>query len=259
MMKVSLGIQRNIRRNFLLILLIAALFLIQSPAYAQSWKDMAEKAAVEYADDKAADFIQETLQGQLDTQLKKLETKLGKDNVYVKTLRFVSTKSTELNKIAEDLASGDRDKVDEARSKLAIKFGEALSSIAKEDANGKAALDSVLGNVEGISEISTVLGSAAGGDTRPILEMLGTKFLELTPMGQVVGFYQSAYGVMKWGKDKFVDSELETLYQEYKSGKIDEATLRERFALQDTPTLSETEPVNCAASAKRSWAILRES
>ena len=75
MMKVSLGIQRNIRRNFLLILLIAALILIPSPAYAQSWKDMAEKAAVEYADDKAADFIQETLQGQLDTQLQKLETK----------------------------------------------------------------------------------------------------------------------------------------------------------------------------------------
>lgn len=227
MSKVSLGTERNIRKKFLLIILIAALFQSQSPAYAESWKDMAEKATKDYADEKAADFVQEALQGQLDTQLKKLEMKLGKDNIYVKTLRSVSTNSPELNEIAKDLASGDRDKVDKARGKMAVEFGKALSSIAKESSSGKKALDSVLGNVKGISEISTALGSSSGGDPGPALEMLGTKFLELTPMGQVVGFCQSAYGVMKWGKDKFVDSELEDLYKEFKSSNFDEKTLRE--------------------------------
>jgi hypothetical protein len=222
------GIQWMKKEKLLLILLLALIIAASSPVQGESWKDAAKKAAVDYGSKKTTEFVSEKLEGQLQELLKDLKwwpgMKGGK-NPYYMALNATATNSAKLKEIADGLASDDPAEVNKAQEELALGFGKAVSSVAGKSV-GKQALNTLIGNKKDVAEIASVLGSAAVGDTQAGMEFIGSKIIDMTPIGEVVDFYKTAYGVMKYGVDKFETAQLEELYQKYRTGKISEEELK---------------------------------
>ncbi len=201
---------------------------------AADWRAQAKEAALKYADDKKDEFVKEKSKAAIFALYKKLY-KSGASKTLTRALGEVALSAPELNKLAEETAeaygSGDPEKIRAASENVAVKFGEQISRLASNQETRKL-LGEIIGSADKVREISGVLGQAAAGTDegrREAAKYLGELVISVTPAAAVVGFYQSAYGVMKYANDKFVDSQLEELYQDYKSGKLTEAGLKEKL------------------------------
>lgn len=201
---------------------------------AADWSAQTKEAALKYADDKKDEFVKEKSKAAVFALYKKLY-KSGSSKTLTRALSEVALSAPELNKLAEETAeaygSGDPDKIRAASENVAVKFGEQISRLASNQETRKL-LGDIIGSADKVREISGVLGQAAAGTDegrREAAKYLGELVIGVTPAAAVVGFYQGAYGVMKYANDKFVDSQLEGLYQDYKSGKLTEAGLKEQL------------------------------
>lgn len=224
-----------------LILRSLLLFLLISTAgslHAQSdWKAAMKDATLKYAENRTQEFVAEANKKAILTIYKKLYPNLRNkgDREALRQLSSLGLDASRLNSLAADLASGDPAKVQNAGETLAVDLGNKLAKNLK-DPYLRAKMTSLLGSADKINEISTVLGSAAGGDGRAAAEYVGDLFISAAGGASVVGFYRTAHGVMKFAKDAYVDAEIEELYQDFKRGKLDPMRLDlagTHFALRD--------------------------
>ncbi|MBT3201535.1 MAG: hypothetical protein HN350_16660 [Phycisphaerales bacterium] len=190
---------------------------------ADTWEDKIKKTALEYADKKKNELIQKASKKAILELYKKiyprLKNKSEKDAL--KVLGGLGMRAREFNSIASDLASGDPKKVQDASDKLAVEVGKQVLHLAKMKRLNPALRSKMSTALGSVKDVSTHLGSLAGGDATPLCEYAGDLLIKAAGGANVVGFYRAAYGAMKFTKDAFVDSEIEGFYQQYKSGKFD--------------------------------------
>jgi hypothetical protein len=201
---------------------ITAMLLAPSPGFADWVKD-AKDAAVKYADEKKDEFVKDQAKAAILALYKKLY-RSNADLALSRTLTSVAISAPELNKlmndVAEAYASGDPEKQREASQKVAVSFGQQLSRLAS-NSKTRQQLGAIIGSADKVKEISAVLGNVAAGTDegrRAAAEYVGQVLINLTPGAGIVGFYQSAYGAMKYANNQYVDSKLEQLYKAYKTG-----------------------------------------
>jgi hypothetical protein len=199
------------------------LFALPSPGRAKDWKDQVKEAALNYADQKKNELVQEASKKAILEIYKKVYPTLTNksDREAFRQLGELGINASRLNGLASDLASGDPAKVQSATESLAVDLGTKLSSFIKTDPYMRDQMKSLLGNADKITEVSTLLGSLAGGDPQQLYEYAGDLVIQAAGGANIVGFYRSAYGVMKFAKDAYVDSEIEDLYRQYKKGTFD--------------------------------------
>jgi hypothetical protein len=220
--------------------LLSAVLLLTVPILsgAKDWKDEVKDAALNYADQKKNELVQEASKRAILEIYKKvypsLSTKSEKEAF--RQLGELGINASRLNGLASDLASGDPAKVQSASESLAVDLGTKLSSFIKTDPYMRDQMKSLLGNADKITEVSRHLGSLAGGDPQPIYEYAGDLVIQAAGGAGIVGFYRTAHGAMKFAKDAYVDSEIEDLYQRYKAGRLDPIHLDlggTHFAIRD--------------------------
>lgn len=209
-----------------------------SPVSAKDWDDQLKDACLNYADQKANEFVQDSSKKAILALYKKIYPNLKNknDREALRALGDLGLNASRLNSLASDLASGDPKKVESASQELALDVGKKLSTYIKTDPYMREQMQSLLGSAGTISDISKHLGSLAGGDAQPIYEYAGDLVIQAAGAGNVVGFYRTAYGAMKFAKDAYVDAEIEDLYQEYKKGNLDPLRMDlagTHFALRD--------------------------
>ena len=204
-------------------LLAACVVPICCTAFAGSgrWTQAAKKATTDYVKKRTADEIQDRIQSQMKNALEALKKKAEANpqlarSGYVKALEDVVNNRGKIREIAEGLASGDATKVQAAKESMAKEFATRVLDHADKDSLPGKVLGGMLENVDKIKDASGALGSAAGGNPRPALEMAGKALINMTPIGGAVEFYSKAYGVMKYAHDKFVNNEMEDMYKIYK-------------------------------------------
>lgn len=202
---------------------IATLFATV-PAFAD-WREEAQKAAIKFGDEKKDELIKERSKEAILALYGKLY-KSGADPALSRALAEVALSAPELNKLAEETAdahaSGDPDKIREAAEKVAVNLGQQLTRLASKQQTRKQ-FEAVIGKADKVREISEVLGNAASGTAegrRAAEQYVGQALIDMTPAAGVVGFYQGAYGAMKYANDKYVDRKVEEFYQAYR--KADE-------------------------------------
>ena len=218
-----------------LLVAMAATLFAPAPSYAD-WRKDAKEAAIKYADDKKNEIVKEQAKAAVFALYKKLySVRSGASRTLSRALAEVAISAPELNELANEAAeaygSGDPDKIREASEKVAVKFGEQISRLASNPETRKV-LGSIIGSADTVKELSGVLGQVAAGTDegrREAAKYVGETLISLTPAAGVVGFYQTAYGVMKYANDEFIDSNIEDLYRDYKSGKLSEAGLKEQL------------------------------
>lgn len=198
----------------------AATLLAPAPGLAD-WRQDAKEAAIKYADDKKDEFIKEQAKAAILALYKKLY-RSSADLALSRTLASVAISAPELNKlmndVAEAYASGDPEKQREASQKVAVSFGQQLSKLAS-NSKTRQQLGAIISSADKVKEVSAVLGNVAAGTDegrRAAAEYVGQTLINLTPGAGIVGFYQGAYGAMKYANNQYVDSKLEDLYKSYK-------------------------------------------
>lgn len=186
------------------------------------WREEAKEAAIKYADDKKEELIKEQSRAAITALYKKLYQS-GTNREMSRALAEIALTAPELDKLAAETgtayASGDEDEIRKANEKLAVTFGKQIARLGSTQETRKY-LDSMIGKADKVHEVSEVLGAAASGSEegkRKAEEYLGKTLIGMTPAAEVVGFYQSAYGVMKTANDKFVNGKIEDFYQAYKN------------------------------------------
>ncbi len=213
---------------FVLMLVLAGSAIVVAPAPAVgNWVEDAKQAAIGYADEKKNELVKEQAKAAIFSLYKKLySAKSGASRALSRQLAEIAISAPELNKLAEETAeaygSGDPDKMREASQKVAVKFGEQLSKFAS-TAELRGQLGAVIGSADKVKEISELLGGVAAGtdaSRRAAAEYVGQALINLTPGAGIVGFYQSAYGAMSYANSQFVDSKVEDLYRDYRSGRL---------------------------------------
>lgn len=206
------------------------LFLIIISIFVHAdWKEDMKKASLDYAENKKNELIEEGNKKAIFALYKKIYPSLNTANEKeaLRTLAEVGVNINQINDIAVNLASGDEKKVQKATEDLGVAFGIQLKN-AIQDPYLKRKMESLLGSVDEIRNISTVLGKASGGDATELYEYAATAFINAAGGGGVMSFYTTAHGVMKYAKDSYMDSTVEELYQKYKDGRLS----REDFDLQ---------------------------
>ncbi len=206
------------------ILALSAVLFAPAPARAD-WRKDAKEAAIKYGDQKKDELIKAQSKAAIIALYKKLySAKSGISRSSSHALAEVAMSAPELEKLAEDTAnaygSGDPDKIREASETVAVKFGEQLARLGS-NAETREKLGSLIGKADKVREISQALGNAASGTAagkRAAAEYVGQALIGLTPAAGVIGFYQSAYGAMKYAKGEYTDSKIEDLYKAYKNG-----------------------------------------
>ena len=191
----------------------------QAPAIAQTTtvaEDM--KAAVSaYAEEQKTAFVKEQSKAAIISLYRKLYGS-GANKTLVRTLGTVALNADEINTLAENAAkaivSGDPESVKAASSQVALALGQTLAKGIK-DPKLRQQLAGALGKVDKINEIADVLGQAAGGDSTAAQEYAGRALIAMTPAAGLFTAVEAATGTMKYAKGKFVDGELEGLYQQY--------------------------------------------
>lgn len=218
----ALGIMRVC--VYALLVAIPATLLTPAPGLADWVKD-AKDAAIKYADDKKDEFVKDQAKAAILALYKKLY-RSSADLALSRTLASVAISAPELNKlmndVAEAYASGDPEKQREAAQKVAVSFGQQLSRLAS-NSKTRQQLGKIIGSADKVKEVSAVLGNVAAGTDagrRAAAEYVGQVLINLTPGAGIVGFYQSAYGAMKYANSEYVDSKIEDLYRDYKNGKL---------------------------------------
>lgn len=206
-----------------LIAAIVVWLIVPAPSFAD-WREDAKNAVIKYADDKKNEVVKDQAKAAVFALYKKLYAAKGVSRAFSRKLAEVAISAPDLNKLAEETAeaygSGDPDKIREASEKVAVKFGEQLSKLASTP-ELRGQLGSIIGSADKVKEISTMLGNVAAGtdsSRRAAAEYVGQALINLTPGAGVVGFYQAAYGAMKYANNEYVDSKIEDLYQAYKKG-----------------------------------------
>jgi hypothetical protein len=209
---------------YVLLVAITATLLTLTPGVADWVKD-AKEAAIKYADDKKDEFVKDQAKAAILALYKKLY-RSSADLALSRTLESVAISAPELNKlmneVAEAYASGDPEKQREASQKVAVSFGQQLSRLAS-NSKTRQQLGAIIGSADKVKEVSAVLGNVAAGTDegrRAAAEYVGQVLINLTPAAGIVGFYQSAYGAMKYANNAYVDSKIEDLYRDYKNGKL---------------------------------------
>lgn len=209
---------------YALLVAITATLLTPAPGLADWVKD-AKEAAIKYADDKKDEFVKDQAKAAILALYKKLY-RSSADLALSRTLTSVAISAPELNKLMNDVgeayASGDPEKQREASQKVAVSFGQQLSKLAS-NSKTRQQLGAIIGSADKVKEVSAVLGNVAAGTDegrRAAAQYVGQVLINLTPGAGIVGFYQSAYGAMKYANNAYVDSKIEDLYTDYKNGKL---------------------------------------
>lgn len=208
--------------GYALLVAIPATLLTPAPGLADWVKD-AKEATIKYADDNKDEFVKDQAKAAILALYKKLY-RSSADLALSRTLTSVAISAPELNKlmndVAEAYASGDPEKQREASQKVAVSFGQQLSKLAS-NSQTRQQLAAFIGSADKVKEVSAVLGNVAAGTDagrRAAAEYVGQVLINLTPGAGIVGFYQSAYGAMKYANNEYVDSKLEDLYKSYNNG-----------------------------------------
>lgn len=217
------SIGRRLRAvGYVVLVTMAAMVLAPAPSFAD-WREDAKEAALKYAEDKTNELVKEQAKKAVFALYSKLY-KSGASKTLTRALAEVAISAPDLNELANETAeaygSGDPDKIREASEKVAVKFGEQISRLAS-NPETRGTLGSIIGKADAVRDISTMLGNVAAGTNegrREAAKYVGEVLIGLTPGAQVVGFYQGAYGAMKYANDEYVDSKIEDLYKSYKNG-----------------------------------------
>jgi hypothetical protein len=212
-----------------LLVAMAATLLAPAPGLAD-WQKDAKEAAIKYADKKKDEIVKEQAKKAVFSLYSRLY-KSGASRGLPRALAEVALSAPELNALANETAeaygSGDSEKIREASEKVAVKFGEQISRLAS-NPETRQLLGSIIGSADKVREISGMLGNVAAGtpeSRRAAAKYVGETLISVMPGAAVVGFYQTAYGVMKYAHNEFVDSQIEGLYQQYKDGKLSQEAL----------------------------------
>ncbi|MEC5128362.1 hypothetical protein VSU19_16485 [Verrucomicrobiales bacterium BCK34] len=205
---------------------------------ADDWADKIKKTSLEYAEKKKNELVQESSKKAILEIYKKMYPKLKNksDREAFRQLGELGMNASRLNSLASDLASGDPKKVQGASEELAVDLGKKLTTMLKTGPETRRQMEALLGNAGTVKDVSSHLGSLAGGDPQPLMEYAGDLVIQAAGGAGVVGFYRNAYGVMKFAKDAFVDSQIEDFYQQYKKGNFDPMQMDlagSHFAIRD--------------------------
>lgn len=192
----------------------------QSTTVAQ---DMAA-AAQQYAAKKAEEKIKEQCKRTIIASYKKIYGS-GANKQLVRTLGNVALSAEEIDTLASNMAKatllGDPEGVKAVGQQVAVALGKQLLP-GISDPKLRAVMGDLLGDVEKTKEISEVVGQAAGGDSRPMMELIGRTVIAVTPAAAIFAAGETAVGVMKYANQKFSDSSLEDLYSRYAKGDADD-------------------------------------
>ena len=114
---------------------------------------------------------------------------------------------------ADAYASGDSEKMQEASEKVALKFGEELTSLASNPAT-RDKLNELLGKADTVKEVAQALGNATAGTAsgrKAAAEYVGEALIGLTPAAGVIGFYKTAVGAMEYVEGQYKDLTVEEI------------------------------------------------
>lgn len=201
---------------------VIACMLWFGPAAAQPTTILedAKAAITSYADEKAKEAIKDQSKAAIIALYKKVY-RSGANKKLVRTLGTVALSAEEINKLAENAANaallGDPEAVKAASAQVAVALGQTLTK-GLTDPELRGQMGALLGGVDKINEISDVLGQAAGGDPTAAYEFAGRALISMTPAAAAFTAAETTVGVMKYLQGKFVDGNIEELYQKYKSG-----------------------------------------
>lgn len=204
-------------------LALAVPMTVSAPAYGQAadWRTDMKAAAKDYAEARIHEEIESQKKAAVIALYKRLY-KSGANKKLSGALARTVLSAEKLDQLAQTaadaLSSPDPKKVQEATETLAVSLGHAMADLAKTPA-GRKHVEAILSKAGTVKEVSQLLGGAGTArGKRAIAKYLGETLIDATPAAAVVGFYKSAYGVMKYANDKFTSSEVEELYQAYKKG-----------------------------------------
>jgi hypothetical protein len=199
----------------------AAMLLASTPS-AADWTSAVKAAAIKYGDEKKNEVIKEKSEEAVKALYAKLY-KSGADRTLLRVYADVAVSTPELEKLAEEFAkassSNDAEEMRQATEKVELTLGKEIARMAP-NKQLRDKLSAVIGKGDTIDAIVNAFGNAASGTEegrRESAEYIGETLLAATPGADVVAFSQSAYGAMKFVKDRYVESNLEELYQHYKS------------------------------------------
>jgi len=201
---------------------VLACMLWFAPAGAQPTTILqdAKAAIASYADEKAKETIKDQSRAAIIALYKKVY-RSGANKRLVRTFGTVALSAEEINTLAENAANaallGDPEAVKAASAQVAVALGKTLTK-GLTDPELRGQMGALLGGVDKINEISDVLGQAAGGDPTAAYEFAGRALISMTPAAAVFTAAETTVGVMKYLQGKFVDSNIEELYQKYASG-----------------------------------------
>ncbi len=180
----------------------------------------AKGAIASYADEKAKETIKDQSKAAIIALYKKVY-RSGANKNLVRTLGTVALSAEEINELAENAANAvllkDPEAIKAASAQVAVALGKTLTK-GLTDPELRGQMGALLGGVDKINELSAVLGQAAGGDPTAAYEFAGRALISMTPAAAAFTAAETTVGVMKYLQGKFVDGNIEELYQKYKSG-----------------------------------------
>ena len=176
----------------------------------RSFSEDAKQAAVDYSKQKAIEVVRTQSKAAIVALYRKVH---GKSELPSELLDLAE-------QTADAYASGDSEKMQEASEKVALKFGEELTSLASNPAT-RDKLNELLGKADTVKEVAQALGNATAGTAsgrKAAAEYVGEALIGLTPAAGVIGFYKTAVGAMKYVEGQYKDLTVEEIYQDYKNG-----------------------------------------
>lgn len=180
----------------------------------------AKAAIASYADEKAKETIKDQSKAAIIALYKRVY-RSGANKNLVRTLGTVALSAEEINELAENAANAvllkDPEAIKAASAQVAVALGKTLTK-GLTDPELRGQMGALLGGVDKINELSAVLGQAAGGDPTAAYEFAGRALISMTPAAAAFTAAETTVGVMKYLQGKFVDSNIEELYQKFASG-----------------------------------------
>ncbi|MGD0764130.1 MAG: hypothetical protein ABR929_13245 [Roseiarcus sp.] len=212
--------QMNARYALTIAASMAIVASASTPSQA-NWIDDKKEAAIKYVDEKKDDLIKEQAKDAIIALYAKLY-RYGANRTLSRALAEVAIAAPDLEKLATETgdayASGDEEKMRAASEKVAVKFGEQITRLASNPAT-RDQLGAIIGKADKVGEIAALAGAAAGSQEGRLEaeKFIGEQLIGLTPGAGVVGVFEAASGVMKYVNNKYTDSVLEGLYQQFAS------------------------------------------
>ena len=225
----------HLARTALALVLAGALAtpLAANQSIPRGWMQDAVDAGIAYADKRLQDELQKRARQTIKAQYRKL-LKAGADPAYARALGEIALSASEIDSLSRSLAqawhSGDSDALRDASNKVSLAMGRQLTKGLSDPAL-RGQMRRVLGSVDTVNEMASVLGSAAGGDPQAAAEFIGKTLIALTPGANVFSAAQTAIGVMRYAGDQFRDGQMENLYSDFASGQMSADDLRLRMTL----------------------------